>query len=144
MGAAGDRRERRQGDLAVDRLEPHRDPPSAPDAADAAGSPRERLWLSAATGAGLALLRETLAKRFGDRQVRGEVQLAPADGRFRARLHGLGVVRGEQADEAGGWRVKVELPLALAERLADEPGGHLLQPLLLVSPDAPTYNPDTH
>ena len=131
----------------IDRLEdvePRRDPPSAPAAPDAAGTSRERLWLSAVTGAGLDLLRETLARRFGDRQLRGEVRLAPADGRFRARLHGLGVVRAEQADDEGGWRVKVELPLALAERLADEPGGHLLQPLLLVSPDAPTYNPDTH
>jgi GTP-binding protein HflX len=134
----------------IDRLDgvgPHRDAPSAPDAAGTpatAGASRERLWLSAATGAGLDLLRETLARRFGDRQIHGELRLAPADGRFRARLHGLGVVRGEQADDEGGWRVKVELPLALAERLADEPGGHLLQPLLLVSPDAPTYNPDTH
>ena len=128
----------------IDRLEgvvPHADPPSMPDAATAS---RERLWLSAASGAGLDLLRDCLALRFGDRQVRGEVRLAPADGRFRARLHGLGVVRGEQSENDGGWRVTVELPLVLAERLADEPGGHLLQPLLLVRPDAPTYNPDTH
>ena len=127
----------------IDRLEgvlAHRDPATDPIAG--AGS-RERIWLSAASAAGLDLLRESLARRFGDRQVSGELRLAPADGRFRARLHGLGVVRGEQSDEQG-WRLQVELPLGLAERLADEAGGHLLQPLLLVGPGAPTYNPDTH
>ena len=75
--------------------------------------------------------------------MRGDLQLSAGEGRFRARLHGLGVVRDEQADEHG-WRLTVDLPLALAERLADEAGGHLLQPLLLVGLDAPTYNPDTH
>ena len=127
----------------IDRLEgvlAHRDPATDPIAG--AGS-RERIWLSAASAAGLDLLRESLARRFGDRQVSGELRLAPADGRFRARLHGLGVVRGEQSDEQG-WRLQVELPLGLAERLADEAGGHLLQPLLLVGPGAPPYNPDTH
>jgi GTP-binding protein HflX len=53
------------------------------------------------------------------------------------------VVRSERSDEHG-WQLEVELPLGLAERLADEAGGHLLQPLLLVGPGAPTYNPDTH
>ena len=127
----------------IDRIEgatPHLDPASAPHG-DTPG--RERLWLSAASGAGLDLLRELLARRFGDRQVRGDLQLSAGEGRFRARLHGLGVVRDEQADEHG-WRLTVDLPLALAERLADEAGGHLLQPLLLVGLDAPTYNPDTH
>ena len=127
----------------IDRLEDveaHVDPASAPHGDTPT---RERIWLSAATGAGLDLLRDALARRFGDRQVTGEIQLAPGEGRFRARLHGLGVIRGEQADEHG-WRLRVDLPLALAERLADEAGGHLLQPLLLVAPAAPTYNPDTH
>jgi GTP-binding protein HflX len=124
----------------LDGVQPHHDAPANPQAAPQA---RERIWLSAGTGAGLDLLRASLAHRFGDRQVRGELRLAPADGRFRARLHGLGVVRREQSDEHG-WRLEVELPLGLAERLADEAGGHLLQPLLLVGPGAPTYNPDTH
>jgi GTP-binding protein HflX len=104
---------------------------------------RERIWLSAKTGAGLELLREALGARFGDRQVSGELLLASSQGRLRARLHSLGAVREESADEAG-WRLKLELPLATAERLIAEPGGHLLQGLLLVAPIAPTYNPDIH
>jgi GTP-binding protein HflX len=60
---------------------------------------------------------------------------------MRARLHALGAIRAEDSDEQGGWRLEIELPLAVAERLADEPGGEVLGPLLLVGPGAPTYNP---
>jgi GTP-binding protein HflX len=129
----------------IDRLEdtaPHRDPPA--DATTASGIyRRERIWLSAASGAGLDLLRASLAARFSDRQISGELHLGPDQGRLRARLHSLGVVRGEVADEHG-WRLSLEMPLATAERVANEAGGHLLQPLLLVAPVAPTYNPDIH
>jgi GTP-binding protein HflX len=106
---------------------------------DAVGE-RERIWLSARSGEGLDLLRETLAARFGDRLLAGEIALAPSRGRLRARLHALGAVRAESADEHG-WKLRLELPMAVAERLADEPGGDALQPLLLVGPGAPTYNP---
>jgi GTP-binding protein HflX len=106
-------------------------------------SERERLWVSARTGAGIEALRTVVARRFSDRQVTGELRLTPAQGRLRARLFALDAVRAEHADEHG-WRLQVDLPLAVAERLAAEPGGHLLAPLLVVGPDAPTYNPDTY
>jgi GTP-binding protein HflX len=117
----------------IDRIE------EAQPRRDMAGS-RERVWLSARSGEGLDALRELLATRFGDRLLAGEILLAPDRGRLRARLHALGAVRGESADEHG-WRLRLELPSALAERLADEPGGDSLAPLLLVGPGAPTYNP---
>ena len=101
---------------------------------------RERLWLSAQTGAGVDTLKQVLGRRFSDRQVVGELILRPADGRLRARLHALGAVRGERVDESG-WHLQLEMPLAVAERLAAETGGHALQPLL-VGPVAPTFNPD--
>ena len=101
---------------------------------------RERVWLSAKSGDGLELLRDSLGTRFGDRQLSGELRLAAGQGRLRSRLHALGAVREETADELG-WLLQLELPLAVAERLANEPGGHLLQALLLVAPAAPTYNP---
>ena len=105
-------------------------------------SQRERIWLSAASGQGLDLLRESLGSRFADRQVTGELVLAQDQGRLRARLHSLGAVRGETVDESG-WHLQLEMPLATAERVAQESGGHLLHELLLVTPSAPTYNPDT-
>jgi len=101
---------------------------------------RERLWLSARSGAGLELLREALATRFGDRLLAGEVELGAGAGRLRARLHALGGVREEASAEQGGWRLRLEIPRAVAERLADEAGGDALEPLL-VAPSAPTYNP---
>jgi GTP-binding protein HflX len=100
---------------------------------------RERLWLSAKSGAGLELLRAALATRFGDLLLEGEVGLDAGAGRLRARLHSLGAVLGEQTDELG-WRLRLRLPRAIAERLAGEQGGDALRPLL-VAPDAPTYNP---
>ena len=102
---------------------------------------RERIWLSARTGEGLALLRDLLARRFVDRRLVGELRLGPADGRLRARLHALGAVTAEQGDESG-WVLALDLPLAAARRLADEAGGHPLHALLLVAPGAPTYNPE--
>jgi len=101
---------------------------------------RERVWLSAQTGAGVGTLKQVLSRRFSDRQVVGELLLRPEDGRLRARLHALDAVRGERSDEAG-WHLQLDLPLAVAERLAAESGGHALQPLL-VGPGAPTFNPD--
>jgi GTP-binding protein HflX len=101
---------------------------------------RERLWLSARSGAGLELLREALATRFGDRMLAGEIALGAGAGRLRARLHALGAVRAEDAGEHGGWRLRLEIPRAVAERLAEEAGGDALEPLL-VAPAAPTYNP---
>jgi len=111
------------------------------DSIGAGSELRERLWLSARSGEGLPMLREALATRFGDRMLAGELRLAPDRGRMRARLHALGAIRAEDSDEQGGWKLKIELPLAVAERLADEPGGEVLAPLLLVGPVAPTYNP---
>jgi GTP-binding protein HflX len=102
---------------------------------------RERVWLSARDGQGVALLRELLARRFVERRLVAELQLAPGDGRLRSRLHAEGAVVAETADEAG-WRLQLDLPMAAAERLAAEPGGHVLHALLLVAPGAPTYNPD--
>ena len=109
------------------------------DAIGAGSESRERLWLSAHSGDGLDLLREALAARFGDRVLAGELRLAPGQGRLHARLHALGAIRAENHDEHG-WLLRVELPLAVAERLAAEPGGDALEPLL-VGPGAPTYNP---
>ncbi len=101
---------------------------------------RERLWLSARTGAGLDLLRAALVARFSDRRLVAELLLAPDQGRLRARLHTLGAIKSESNDEHG-WRLQLDLPLVTAEKLATESGGHLLAPLL-VGTSAPTYNPD--
>jgi len=118
----------------IDKLEDAAPRHDAPHAA------REKLWLSARTGAGVDALRPVIARRFSERQVTGELVLGAGQGRLRARLFAMDAVRSEVHDEHG-WRLQVDLPLAVAERLAAEPGGHPLG-ALLVGPDAPTYNPD--
>jgi len=105
---------------------------------------RARVWLSARERSGLDGLRELLTQRFQDRRLVGELRLGPEDGRLRARLHASGAIRGETADEQGGSVLQIDLALVTAEKLAAEAGGHPLQSLLLVTPDAPTYNPDTN
>ncbi len=68
-----------------------------------------RVWLSAATGVGLDLLRDALAERFGSRLVRTTIELSPRHGRARAGLFRRGAVLGESVSDDGGWRIEVEL-----------------------------------
>jgi len=127
--------------LVFNKIDQLDNPQARADSIGADSALRDRLWLSARTGEGLEMLREALAARFGDRMLAGELALAPAQGRLRSRLHALGAIRAEDVDEQGGWRLRLELPLAVAERLAAEPGGDALEPLLFAGPSAPTYNP---
>jgi GTP-binding protein HflX len=68
-----------------------------------------RVWLSAATGVGLDLLRDALAERFGSRLVRTVLPLSPRHGRARAELYRRGAVLAETIAEDGGWAIEVEL-----------------------------------
>ncbi|BDU15887.1 ribosome rescue GTPase HflX [Lysobacter auxotrophicus] len=90
---------------------------------------RVRVWLSARDGVGLDLLRQALAEALELRHVVGEVRLPPQAAKLRARLHDLGAVRGEEHDEHG-WRIRVDLPLADAQRLFVQAHGEALRPLL--------------
>lgn len=94
---------------------------------------RERVWISARDGLGLDLLRDALGARLGLRRIRSELQLLPQSGRLRARLHELGAVLGESHDEHG-WRLQLDLAEADALRIASQPWGEPLQPLLVDHP----------
>lgn len=96
----------------------------------------EKAWVSARTGDGLDLLRQALSQRFVAQRVRGELRLGPEQARLRARLHALGAVDAEEADEHG-WRMQLDLPRNQIELLAREKGGAALEPLL-AAPVAPT------
>lgn len=88
-----------------------------------------RVWLSAATGAGLDLLQEALAEYFGREIACGWLRLPPAAGRFRARLYAASAVLSERPDEEGGWLLEVKLPRQALEQLGREEGfeGELLR-----------------
>jgi GTP-binding protein HflX len=83
---------------------------------DPAGS-AQRVWLSAASGAGVDLLLSALADHFRADLIRARVRLGPADGRLRALLFAQGEVRHEYHGPDGGWELEVELQRPLYERL---------------------------
>ncbi|HEY0310365.1 MAG TPA: ribosome rescue GTPase HflX [Luteimonas sp.] len=114
----------------IDRLEdatPRHDLPGA--AAEQPGL-RERVWVSARDGLGLDMLRAALAALLGLRRIHGELRLPAEAGRLRARLHALGAVKHEAHDDTG-WSLQLDLAHADARRLASQPWGAALQPLLV-------------
>ncbi|HEX7340640.1 MAG TPA: ribosome rescue GTPase HflX [Rhodanobacteraceae bacterium] len=76
------------------------------------------VWLSAASGAGLELLRQALAERLGGDRVRAPLVLPLNAGRLYARLKSAGVIAREQVD-AEGWHLHLDAPRQL---LATLPG----------------------
>lgn len=88
---------------------------------DGDGAP-SAVWLSAAAGTGLALLRAAIGERLAGTRVCAELRLPPAAGRLRARLIELGAVKSECYDEAG-WRLAIDAPRDLLLPLAGDVRG---------------------
>jgi GTP-binding protein HflX len=83
---------------------------------DADGKP-ERVWLSAATGAGTDLLLQAMAELVGQDMVSEELQLEPNQGELRAALYRLGAVETENYGDDGVAHLSVRLPRADWNRL---------------------------
>ncbi len=75
---------------------------------DAEGRVR-RVWVSAASGAGLESLRAALAERLSAGRVRRIVRVPASAGRLRARIFELGFVEHESVDAHGDWTLEVQL-----------------------------------
>jgi GTP-binding protein HflX len=88
---------------------------------DAHGHPAA-IWLSAATGAGVGLLRECLQEIFGQAAMRFRVLLPPSQGRLRARLFELHLVREELPLPDGGTSLVIESSHQQLESLCREAG----------------------
>ena len=69
----------------------------------------KRVWVSAHTGEGIDLLKEILVDYFREQVFSGEVCLQPTQGRIRAQLFALGVVRSESVDEEGCFHLNVRI-----------------------------------
>ena len=87
----------------------------------AAGQP-SAVWLSAASGAGVGLLRDALQETFGQAAMRLAVVLPPSQGRLRAKLYALKLVRGEESLADGETRLLVESSHQQLEALCREAG----------------------
>jgi GTP-binding protein HflX len=93
---------------------------------DADGRP-QAVWLSAATGAGIELLRQALGELLGGERVRSELRLPLTAGRLHARLKAAGAIAGEQVDEHG-WRLHIDAPRSV---IAPLNGGSAAETALL-------------
>jgi GTP-binding protein HflX len=93
---------------------------------DPAGKP-VRVWLSAATGAGLDLLRQALGELLGGERVQSDLQLPLTAGRLHARLKAAGAITGETVDEHG-WRLRIDAPRSVIAPLG---GGDATETRLL-------------
>ncbi len=68
-----------------------------------------RVWVSALTGDGLALLRDAVVECIGGNRVRGALTLEPSDGRLRAALYHMGAVTHERSLENGAVELDVDM-----------------------------------
>ena len=90
------------------------------------GAGNAKIWVSAATRAGLIELTEAIRTQCLGPTVTRCLELGPGQSRLRARLFDLRAVRAERAHESGGWTLEVELTtsqwqeLCMQEDLADE------------------------
>jgi GTP-binding protein HflX len=82
----------------------------------------QRVWLSAAQGSGLDLLREAITLALRRDRVRRWLQVPDSAGRLRARLFASGLVANERAAESG-WDIEIDAPRSLLEPLFGLPGG---------------------
>ena len=87
----------------------------------AAGQP-SAVWLSAVSGEGVGLLRDALQEIFGQAAMRLAVVLPPSQGRLRAKLYALKLVRGEESLADGDTRLLVESSHQQLEALCREAG----------------------
>jgi GTP-binding protein HflX len=93
---------------------------------DATGKP-VRVWLSAATGVGVDLLRQALGELLGGERVQSELQLPLSAGRLHARLKAAGAISGETVDEHG-WQLHIDAPRSVIAPLS---GGDAVETRLL-------------
>ncbi|MDE2279601.1 MAG: GTPase HflX [Xanthomonadaceae bacterium] len=97
---------------------------------DADGRP-QAVWLSAATGDGIELLRQALGELLGGERVQSELRLPLTAGRLHARLRAAGAIAGEQVDEHG-WCLRIDAPRSVIAPLTGGTGAEseLLRGLL--------------
>jgi len=81
-----------------------------------------RVWVSAAKGLGMDVLKQAIDAHFARERVHKTLKLDAAQGRLRARLFEAGAVASEQAGD-DGWTLEIDAPLGLVEPLFGLPDG---------------------
>ena len=99
---------------------------------DAEGKP-ERIAVSAIRGTGIGPLKAAIERHVAGRRIRSWITLDGSQGRLRAQLFEMGAVDEEQLSDNGHWRLLVDIPRNLAQRLVRQggDGGRLVAEQLL-------------
>jgi GTP-binding protein HflX len=93
-----------------------------------------RVWLSAASGAGIDLLHQALGELLGGDRVQSSLHLPLSAGRLHARLKASGAIAEETVDEHG-WRLRIDAPRSVLAPLgADATEAGMLRDLLAAAP----------
>lgn len=100
-----------------------------------------RAWVSAQDGSGIDSLLVAIGRALSSERIHQFVEIPMTSGRLRARLHEMGLVASEKADDAG-WRVEIDAPRSRIEPLFGLPGGQgeWLKAALLAPTQGATYN----
>jgi GTPase len=111
--------------LVFNKIDLSGDKPRSIAAADGVAT---QVWASAATGAGLDVLRDALARAVRPHQVRRTFHLQLQAAALRSDLYQRNAVRAERQCEDGSWDMDVELDLAEVAKLSGARGVVLLKP----------------
>lgn len=76
-----------------------------------------KVWVSAATGIGLDLLKEAISTQLHGATLIEEVVLKPTQAKLRAQLYQLGAVLHEALSDEGNWLLKIRITQAQKQRL---------------------------
>jgi GTPase len=90
--------------------------PFAPRVDSTDGGQTPRVWISAAKGQGLDLLRETVGRSLQHERVHCWLRVPDDAGKLRARLFEQGLVANERPADSG-WELEIDAPRALIEPL---------------------------
>ena len=77
----------------------------------------QRVWVSAHTGAGLPEIAKAITQLLANELIVTEIVIAPSQGRVRAALYELDVVKAESVNDEGSWVISVEMLLQDYQRL---------------------------
>ncbi|MBA2648623.1 MAG: GTPase HflX [Legionella sp.] len=76
-----------------------------------------KVWVSAATGQGIDLLKEIIAKQLNGSILIEDIVLTNAQAKLRAQLYEMGAVLSESNNEAGDWLLKIKISPSEKQRL---------------------------
>jgi GTP-binding protein HflX len=100
--------------------------PAAPRVVMGADGVASQAWVSAATGAGLDILRDALAHAVRPNQVRRTLHLDLPAAAVRSDLYRRNAVRAERQCDDGSWELDVELDLTEVAKLLGSRGVNLV------------------